>query len=111
MCRRWAGGPWFGVETQSIAFDNADVLNTFRSSDWAERWFCARCGGALAYALVDSPGHVAVALGAVDDASDFRFEKEIFVDEQPDFYRFANDVPRRTGAEVIEEFLAAQKDR
>lgn len=107
MCRRWAGGPWFGVEVRGFAAaDPASVLR-YRSSDWAERWACATCGGALAYALVDSD-HVAVSFGALDDADGFVFKEEIFVDDQPATYAFANDVPRKTGAQVIAEFMARQ---
>ncbi len=108
MCRRWAGGPWFGVETASVRFADETVLLKYRSSDWAERWSCARCGGALAYVLVDD-GQIAVSLGALDDATGFTFEKEIFVDEQPPVYQFAGDAPRLTGPEVIAAYLAAKQ--
>ncbi len=107
MCRRWAGGPWFGVEVRDFVAEDPTKLLRYRSSEWAERWSCAVCGGALAYRLVED-GQVAVSLGALDDAEGFVFKEEIFVDEQPPVYAFANDVPRKTGAQVIADFMAAR---
>lgn len=106
MCRRWSGGPGFGVDVGRVAFEGQDSLVRFASSDWAERGFCGRCGSHLFYRFVPAD-HYSVWMGALDDPEPFRLAGEIYVDEKPDAYEFAGDHPRRTG----EEFLALLKAR
>jgi hypothetical protein len=101
MCRKWSAGPFFAVEcgdTFKIA-DSAN-LGTYKSSAWAERSFCKRCGSILFYRL--TPHNVyEVSLEAFDDRDRFRFDRQIFIDEKPSYYDFANDTPKMTGAEVF----------
>jgi hypothetical protein len=47
---------------------------------------------------------IAVSAHAFDDASQFPFEVEIYVDEKPSNYAFANPTRKMTGAEVIAAF-------
>jgi hypothetical protein len=109
-CRRWGGGPMFAVEADGeVRFDGADHIEVFESSDWAERGFCRHCGTHLFYRLKE-PVHYALPVGLLDDPGALRFDKEIFVDEQPDSYSFAGDRRRMTGEEVFEEFQAGTRD-
>lgn len=104
MCRRWSGGPIMAVEAgDNVTFQGEQHITVYDSSDWAQRGFCRHCGTHLFYRL-KAPTHYALPVGVLDDGPAWRFEKEIFVDEQPDYYRFANDTRRMTGPEVIEEF-------
>ena len=41
--------------------------------------------------------------GLFDDLGDMTLGAEIFVDEQPDYYSFAQETTRRTGPELIAE--------
>jgi hypothetical protein len=43
-------------------------------------------------------------IGSVDDVSDITFSTELFIDEKPKYYTFANDTKQMTGAEVFAEF-------
>lgn len=106
MCRRWAGGVWMAVGCgPDVSFNDSAPVATFSSSKWAERGFCAKCGTALFYRLRDS-GHYQMALGAFDDSSGLTFTRQIFIDEKPDSYAFADDTRNLTGAEVIDGYLA-----
>jgi hypothetical protein len=110
MCRRWGGGPALGVDAGAdIAWTGFENVATYRSSDWAERGFCRVCGTHLFYRLVDT-GWTNLNAGVCDDDSGFALTSEIFVDEQPGWYAFANRTERKTGAEVIAAAQAAGGD-
>ena len=108
FCRRWTSGPFLSVRCgTSVAVADKAHLRFYRSSEWAERGFCGQCGTALFYRLSES-GETAVAAGAFDDAERFAFTEEIFVDEKPANYTFANATHKMTGAEVFAAFQAKQ---
>jgi hypothetical protein len=103
MCRRWTGAPMFGVHLDgAITFDTDDTLTWYKSSDWAERGFCATCGTSLFYRLTVGDGMVVPASGAFDDQTIFSgLRREIFTDEKPAYYNFAGDHDCLTGAEFM----------
>lgn len=104
MCRRWSGGPMMAVSVDGeVTFDGKDFVAVYPTSDWAERGFCRQCGTHLFYRLREHV-HYALPVGLLDGDIGWRFEKEIFVDDQPGYYAFANDTRRMTGEEVLAEF-------
>ncbi|MBF8223349.1 GFA family protein [Halomonas sp. 328] len=104
MCRTWGGGPLLALESvAAMTLHGEKHVATYASSEWAERGFCSRCGTHLFYRLKEG-GHVAVPVGLIDDGRAWRFEAEIFVDEKPAFYDFANPTHKMTGAEVFAAF-------
>ena len=105
-CRSWAGGPFMGLDCGTDASFTGEVT-TFRSSDWAERGFCAQCGTHLFYRLIES-GQTIIPAGLVEQGSDLVFDHQVFIDEKPAYYEFANQTKNMTGAEVFEMF--APKD-
>ena len=58
------------------------------------------CGTSLFYHLIESDEYI-LSVGAMDEQGGFVLDSEIFVDEQPPFYTFANDTKKMTGAGVI----------
>ena len=101
ICRKWAGGPLFALECGSeVSFEGADSISVFGSSEWAERGFCSRCGTHLFYRLKKG-GFYIVPVGLFDDGEDWVLKQQIFIDEKPSFYAFANETPTLTGAEVF----------
>jgi hypothetical protein len=104
MCRKWAAGPFLAVECNGpVAFDDTSALGFYRSSEWAERGFCRQCGTPLFYRLVGKEFY-AVSVEAFDDRSDFAFTSQIFIDEKPGYYEFANKTQMMTGDEVFAAF-------
>ena len=104
MCRRWAAGPFFAVECQgAIQVEDEANLGAYRSSEWAERCFCKRCGSVLFYRLVGKDFSV-VSAEALDNRTGLRFASQIFIDEKPAYYDFANKTHNMTGAEVCAAF-------
>lgn len=102
MCRGWTGGPMMAASVGSIKFQGDDFIERYRSSEWAERGFCKRCGSSLFYHLIEQDMYV-MATGAFDDAEQFALVGEIYVDAKPSGYNFAGDHSRLTG----EEFMAS----
>ncbi len=101
MCRRWAGGPNMAIEVgKDIDIEGKEQVTVYRSSAWAERAFCRTCGSNLYYRIVDADDYV-ICAGILDDQGGLTLASQIFIDEKPDFYDFANDTKTMTGAEVF----------
>ncbi len=101
MCRRWSGSPLMAIDGGTeVAFEGEDQIARYRSSQWAERAFCRTCGTHLFFRLVES-GQYFLFAGTLDDQSGLTLQTQIFVEEKPDWYDFANDTKMMTGAEVF----------
>lgn len=104
MCRRWAGGPLAGVHFKGeISFRGEKFIGTWRASDWGERGFCKRCGTTLFWRLQDRSETV-LAAGTFDRQDKFVMTNQIFIDQKPDFYDFAQETRTMTQAEVFALF-------
>lgn len=104
MCRKWVGGPLLAVDCGSdVAFEGEDNLGVFESSDWAERGFCKRCGSALFYRIKQNNQHL-LSPGLFDDQPALVFDHQVFIDEKPAYYDFANETENMTGAEVFAKY-------
>ncbi len=105
QCRRWASGPYFAVRAGSVAFEGEENIGRYRSSDWAERGFCIRCGSSLFWREKGTERDWAVSVGALDATNDgghgLRITEHIWIDDKPDFYDFADDAPRLTAAQAM----------
>ena len=87
----------------TLKIDDAKSLGVYRSSEWAERGFCKACGTPLYYRLIDKDMYF-VSAEAFDDVMDISFTTQIFIDEKPSYYDFANKTHNMTGAEVFAQF-------
>lgn len=106
MCRQWGAGPFMGVSGASFALNGQDQVAVYCASQWAERAFCKTCGSSLYYRFLPTD-HYSFSAGLFDLGQGFTIEKQIFVDEKPSFYDFAQETPMQTGAQVIAEAVAA----
>ena len=100
MCRRWGTGPLMTVHATDVAFEGAEHITRFRSSDWAERGFCNRCGSNLFYHMIGTDAYD-LSAGALDDSSGLALSIEVYIDAKPDFYAFANDTRKMTEADIM----------
>lgn len=104
MCQKWGGGPLLAVECEGTTeFEGTDNISVFDSSDWAERGFCKKCGTHLFYRLKED-GHYAIPVGLFDDSDEWNFAAQIFIDQKPPFYSFANKTKNLTGEEVFAQY-------
>ena len=99
-CRRWCGIAFVGVMCGSdVEIDGEQHVVRYRSSDWAERGFCGRCGSNLFYHYLplDTYGFTA---GLFSDEAFLPLAEEIFIDEKPGYYAFDAESEKLTGADV-----------
>ena len=104
MCQRWSSGTFMGVHTQSFeVVEGQEHLTVFKSSPWAERAFCAKCGSNIYY---HAPEHGApsVALGSLDDTGGMNVAMQFFIDKKPDGFALANETKTMTEAQIMEKF-------
>jgi len=107
MCRRHAGAPTMSVHVGGIAFEGEGDILRYKSSDFAERGTCKKCGGHLFYHLFQ-PDMYIMSIGAFDDQSKFALAGEIYIDAKPQGYAFAGDHSRETEHEFLKRIGAIQ---
>ena len=83
-----------------VSFEGEESISIYNSSDWAERGFCKSCGSHLFYRLKEQKLYF-MPVGLFDTEVDFVFEHQVFIDEKPSYYCFANETRDMTGAEVF----------
>ena len=96
------------LNCRSVTFENQESIGIIRSSDWAERGFCTKCGSNLFYHIVGNSDYQ-IAAGLLDDQSKLHLSLQVFTDQKPDYYEFANETKMMTGAEVIALFAPSLK--
>ncbi len=106
MCRKWGGGPFMEVNCGSdVLFEGEEHISVFDSSAWAERGFCSKCGSHLFYRLKKSKTHM-MPVGLFEDGKNLVFDHQVFIDEKPSFYSFANETSDMTGPEIFKKFAS-----
>lgn len=104
MCRKWGGGPLLAVDCGAdVNFSDTDNIAVYASSEWAERGFCKQCGSHLFYRFKGNGTHM-MAAGLFDDDSVFVLDHQVFVDNKPEYYSFAEKTHDMTEAEILAEF-------
>jgi hypothetical protein len=106
MCRQWGGGPLLAVECEGdVSFEGEENIGIYQSSEWAERGFCKKCGSHLFYKYKPNNQYY-MPVGIFDKTEGLIFDSQIFIDEKPEYYCFANETKNMTGAEVLEQFAS-----
>lgn len=104
MCRTWGSGPLFAADCEgNVSFEGTEHIETFGSSEWAERGFCRICGTHLFYRL-KLDGTYSVPVGVLGDGGKWKFAAQIFIDEKPAYYSFAEKTANLTGAQVFARY-------
>lgn len=106
MCQRWGGAFYAGVKGEAAEIAGEAEVTIYRSSQWAERAFCCTCGSNLWYRFLPT-GSRSFLAGLFDLPPGFGIDRQIFVDEKPDWYDILQESPMMTGAECIAEAQAA----
>lgn len=106
QCQRWLGAAMFAVTVPEAAMtvEGGEHVATYRSSAWASRSWCTRCGTSLWYRHDqgrDGTGDYEIPLGTLDDPNGLTLAHEIFHDLKPDSFEIAGDHPRRSEAETL----------
>lgn len=107
MCRKFSGGVELGVQitANDLTWESGeDLIQTYASSDWAERGFCSKCGSSLFWRFTgDGPlqGMFSISAGSLDSLEGLTFDTEVYIDHKPGGYAFAGERTRMTEAEVL----------
>ena len=107
ICRKWGGGPFMTIDCGSeIRIEGEDNISKYDSSEWAERGFCKHCGSHLFYRLKNNNQHF-IPAGLFDNNKEFVFDHQVFIDNKPPYYNFANKTHDMTEEEVFTAFGAS----
>ena len=87
QCRKTSGHFWAAtaVARDGLRIARGDGLRWYRSSERAQRGFCATCGSSLFW-QEDEAESISVAAGAIDGATGLHIEKHIFEADKGDYY-------------------------
>ncbi|MDY4322849.1 GFA family protein [Pectobacterium brasiliense] len=102
MCQTWGGGPLMAVECKDpvIKIEGEENITVWQSSEWAERAFCRVCGTHLFYRLLGTDAYE-IPAGFFADEANKKMVTQIYIDNKPSYYSFAEKTPMLTEQEVI----------
>lgn len=115
MCQRWSGGLFLCFNARAGAVTVTGEVARFRSSAFAERAFCPRCGSHLWFNDVEEgaePENYELMPGLFDAARSWPLRSEIYVDRAMASVHLAGDHRRKSRAEYEAEnpFVAGDLD-
>lgn len=106
MCQRWSGGLFLCFTADASAVTITGEVTRYRSSTFAERAFCARCGSHLWFNDVEEDGEprsYELMPGLFDAARTWTLRSEIYVDRAIASVRLLGDHRRKSRAEYEAE--------
>ena len=96
MCRKAGGAPvvvWADFPAERVAW-SAGAPRYRRSSERAQRGFCAECGSALAYRGDGTPERLSLTVGSLDEPARLAPAHHIFAADRIPWLALADDLPR-----------------
>jgi len=99
MCQRWTGGLYISIPVRKADLEIAGPVRVYRSSDFAERAFCATCGSHLWFRDLGEDAAYGVMPGLFDAAREIPLRSEIYVDRALPGLALPGDHRRATRAE------------
>ena len=106
MCQRWSGGLFLCFTADASAVAITGEVTRYRSSAFAERAFCARCGSHLWFNDVEEGGEpksYELMPGLFDAARSWPLRSEIYVDRAMASLHLLGDHRRKSRAEYEAE--------
>ncbi len=106
MCRRQSGGPSLSVEyvAESLVYSRQDSVHVYDSSAWGQRVICAHCGTFLFWQSKDMSYVCANVFALEVDLAEFEMNMEVYIDQKPALYAFANTTEQLTGEQLMAMF-------
>jgi len=95
QCRRTSGhyAAMTSAPSANITLTTSATLRWYRSSDTAERGFCAVCGSNLFWKL-RARDDLSITAGTLDVPTGIAIEQHIFVADKSDYYMIEDDLPK-----------------
>ena len=93
----------------AVSFSGDEFISTYRSSDWAERAFCNKCGTHLYIRVLEGntlglPEGMGVPPGLFDESEGFKLAQQVFIDDKPDYYDFSNQTKNISSEQIDKMF-------
>lgn len=86
-----------------VEFRGQENIQTYESSSWAVRGFCKICGSHL-FMQEKGTDNYGVAAGLFDSEQGLSFNRQVFYDNKPAYYRFSNPTTNITSAYIYEHY-------
>lgn len=105
ICRRTSGATfvsWFTVSRDAFRFVAGEPA-MFRSSTYALRTFCPRCGTPLTFASDRTPDEVDVTTGSLDDPAQVAPRAHIHTGSKLAWVELSDGLPQFVGEEATAE--------
>ena len=101
LCTRWSGSVQMGMEAPEDVVTVDGPVRTYRSTPFAERAWCDRCGSALWLRNVEGPetGVYEFVPGLFENAGGARLTRVVYADCATGGMELAGDLRRVTKAE------------
>lgn len=98
QCRRTSGHFVAATSAPAAALRlvRADGLAWYRSSEAAERGFCAKCGGNLFWRAIGS-ADISIMAGMLDTPTGLAMTEHIYVADKSDYYTIDDGLPQQPG--------------
>ena len=106
MCRRWGGAFYAAMTGDKATVSGGEAIAVYRSSEWAERAFCFRCGSTLWFRFLPTDKR-SFSAGSFDAAKDIPVDREIFADRAAVCARVEGAHARLDEAEILAQARAA----
>ncbi|MEE9374821.1 MAG: GFA family protein [Rhizobiaceae bacterium] len=110
MCRKWSAGPYLAMGCgDDVEITGGSFIGVYQSSEWAERVFCKTCGTSIAWRLQgESEYHVSTQI--FEETHSYPFDMQVYIDEKPKNYNFAEKTKTMTGAQIQAMFAPTSED-
>lgn len=99
QCRKTSGHYWAATEVRcdQINIRDAGTLRWYRSSEFARRGFCNRCGASIFWQEDTKDESISIGAGCIDMPTGLAMGAHIFVEDASDYYRIPADDKQPSG--------------
>ncbi|MCI5050281.1 MAG: GFA family protein [Rickettsiales bacterium] len=100
ICRKMSGGPMMAVHAGTdVDITNSDEITIYSTSEWMERGFCKQCGSVI-FARLKEQKEYYIPVWLLDNADEYSFDLQVFTDNKPHSYCFAETTKMMTEEDV-----------
>ncbi len=102
QCHQWSGNYVVATRVPAAQFtllSGADTMRWYRSSDIAERAFCATCGSSLFW-RTHGGENISIMAGCLEAHDGVALSHHIFVGDQPSFYDIVDGLPQHDASDT-----------
>ena len=99
-CRRHSASvvaTFAGFDPKQVTFNTGQPAR-FTTDDEVTRSFCARCGTPVSYESPRWPDQIHLYIGIFDEPEKFRPKDHVYCEEQIEWLKFDDDLPRHEGS-------------